>query len=163
MVPQIHKHGACRLSTPRINFSWVTVIKTHICREPHPRVALPFPPLGQISGNGGSEDGHRFPFQPTVLGCYCSSCVWWGATSDCNVIFSLEAGEQDSGTFEEHGGITSPGQYVPVVPLEHVELPLLEYLGNCLADDRLYGLVVRVLGYRPGGPGLIPSTTRKKK
>jgi hypothetical protein len=29
--------------------------------------------------------------------------------------------------------------------------------------DRLCGLVVRVLGYRSGGPGSIPSTTRKKK
>jgi hypothetical protein len=28
--------------------------------------------------------------------------------------------------------------------------------------DRLCGLVVRVLGYRSGGPGLIPCTTRKK-
>jgi hypothetical protein len=28
--------------------------------------------------------------------------------------------------------------------------------------DRLYGLVVRVLGYRSGGPGSIPSTTKKK-
>jgi hypothetical protein len=28
--------------------------------------------------------------------------------------------------------------------------------------DRLYGLVVRVLGYRFGGPGSIPCTTRKK-
>jgi hypothetical protein len=27
--------------------------------------------------------------------------------------------------------------------------------------DRLCGLAVRVLGYRSGGPGLIPSTTRK--
>jgi hypothetical protein len=27
---------------------------------------------------------------------------------------------------------------------------------------RLYGLVVRVLGYRSGGPGSIPGTTRKK-
>jgi hypothetical protein len=27
---------------------------------------------------------------------------------------------------------------------------------------RLCGLVVRVLGYRPGGPGSIPGTTRKK-
>jgi hypothetical protein len=32
-----------------------------------------------------------------------------------------------------------------------------------LVDDRLRGLVVRVLGYRPGGPGSIPDTTRKKK
>jgi hypothetical protein len=29
--------------------------------------------------------------------------------------------------------------------------------------DRLYGLVVRVLGYRSGGPGSIPGTTRKKQ
>jgi hypothetical protein len=30
-------------------------------------------------------------------------------------------------------------------------------------QDRLCGLVVRVLGYRTGGPGLIPGTTRKIK
>jgi hypothetical protein len=29
--------------------------------------------------------------------------------------------------------------------------------------DRLCGLVVRVLGYRSGGPGSIPGTTTKKK
>jgi hypothetical protein len=29
-------------------------------------------------------------------------------------------------------------------------------------NDRLCGLVVRVLGYRSGGPGSIPGTTRKK-
>jgi hypothetical protein len=29
-------------------------------------------------------------------------------------------------------------------------------------SDRLCGLVVRVLGYRYGGPGSIPGTTRKK-
>jgi hypothetical protein len=29
--------------------------------------------------------------------------------------------------------------------------------------DRLCGLVVRVLGYRSGGPGSIPDTTTKKK
>jgi hypothetical protein len=31
------------------------------------------------------------------------------------------------------------------------------------AVDRLCGLVVRVLGYRSGGPGSIPGTNRKKK
>jgi hypothetical protein len=31
-----------------------------------------------------------------------------------------------------------------------------------LLHDRLCGLVVRVIGYRSGGPGSIPSTTRKK-
>jgi hypothetical protein len=29
--------------------------------------------------------------------------------------------------------------------------------------DRLYGLVVRVLGYRSGDPGSIPVTTKEKK
>jgi hypothetical protein len=29
-------------------------------------------------------------------------------------------------------------------------------------QDRLCGLVVRVLGYRSGGPGSIPCTTKKK-
>jgi hypothetical protein len=33
---------------------------------------------------------------------------------------------------------------------------------HILNTDRLCGLVVRVLGYRSGGPGSIPGTTRKK-
>jgi hypothetical protein len=32
-----------------------------------------------------------------------------------------------------------------------------------ILSDRLCGLVVKVLGYRSGGPGSIPGTTRKKK
>jgi hypothetical protein len=32
----------------------------------------------------------------------------------------------------------------------------------CRRKDRLCGLVVRVLGYRSGGPGSIPGTTKKK-
>jgi hypothetical protein len=32
----------------------------------------------------------------------------------------------------------------------------------CDIVDRLCGLVVRVLGYRSGGPGSIPRTTKKK-
>jgi hypothetical protein len=32
----------------------------------------------------------------------------------------------------------------------------------CTQRDRLCGLVVRVVGYRSGGPGSIPGTTRKK-
>jgi hypothetical protein len=47
------------------------------------------------------------------------------------------------------------------------------YWINCLAEllckkscwsfrDRLCGLVVRVLGYRSGGPGSIPGTTKKQ-
>jgi hypothetical protein len=35
--------------------------------------------------------------------------------------------------------------------------------GLCVCNvDRLCGLVVRVLGYRSGGPGSIPGTTKKK-
>jgi hypothetical protein len=34
---------------------------------------------------------------------------------------------------------------------------------NSLIRDSLCGLVVRVLGYRSGGPGSIPGTTRKKR
>jgi hypothetical protein len=44
--------------------------------------------------------------------------------------------------------------------------PLRDQQVNALyrfVTDRLCGLVVRVLGYRSGGPGLIPDTTRKKK
>jgi hypothetical protein len=33
---------------------------------------------------------------------------------------------------------------------------------GCVFCDRLCDLVVRVLGYRSGGPGSIPGTTRKK-
>jgi hypothetical protein len=32
---------------------------------------------------------------------------------------------------------------------------------GCVRPDRLCGLVVRVLGYRFGGPGSIPGTTKK--
>jgi hypothetical protein len=33
----------------------------------------------------------------------------------------------------------------------------------CVYEDCLCGLVVRVLGYRSGDPGLSPGITRKKK
>jgi hypothetical protein len=33
---------------------------------------------------------------------------------------------------------------------------------SCFHLDRLCGLVDRVLGYRSGGPGSIPGTTKKK-
>jgi hypothetical protein len=36
---------------------------------------------------------------------------------------------------------------------------MAQYLAN---HNRLCGLVVRVLGYRSGGPGSIPGTTEKK-
>jgi hypothetical protein len=37
------------------------------------------------------------------------------------------------------------------------------YERNTDLEEPLCGLVVRVLGYRSGGPGSIPGTTRKKK
>jgi hypothetical protein len=37
-----------------------------------------------------------------------------------------------------------------------------DYISFDVGLDRLCGLVVRVLGYRSGGPGSIPGTTRKK-
>jgi hypothetical protein len=37
------------------------------------------------------------------------------------------------------------------------------YIYIYIKMDRLCGLVVRVLGYRSGGPGSIPGTNRKKK
>jgi hypothetical protein len=36
------------------------------------------------------------------------------------------------------------------------------FLSFSFLNDRRCGLVVRVLGYRSGGPGSIPGTTRKK-
>jgi hypothetical protein len=41
-------------------------------------------------------------------------------------------------------------------------LHLQKYNSSNVRTDRLCGLVVRVLGYRSGGPGSIPATTRKK-
>jgi hypothetical protein len=49
---------------------------------------------------------------------------------------------------------TSPSGYI---------VPLVFNIGYVLIlPDRLCGLAVRVLGYRSGGPGSIPGTTRKK-
>jgi hypothetical protein len=49
-----------------------------------------------------------------------------------------------------------------VVPLPPGKIQFAIKL-NSDNNDRLCGLVVRVLGYRSGGPGSIPGTTRKKK
>jgi hypothetical protein len=40
--------------------------------------------------------------------------------------------------------------------------PMILIICIMTAEDRLYGLVVRVFGYRSGGPGSIPGITRKK-
>jgi hypothetical protein len=54
----------------------------------------------------------------------------------------------------------------PVV-LSPIELVIfiryIEDKGYKCIYDRLCGLVVRVFGYRSGGPGSIPGTTKKKK
>jgi hypothetical protein len=49
---------------------------------------------------------------------------------------------------------------VPLQPKKEKKSLLLYLL---YITDRLCGLVVRVLGYRFGGPGSIPGTTQKKK
>jgi hypothetical protein len=43
------------------------------------------------------------------------------------------------------------------------EILCYKYLLLPCSYDRLCGLVVRVLGYRFGGPGSIPGTTKKQK
>jgi hypothetical protein len=45
----------------------------------------------------------------------------------------------------------------------HLQAEYTIFFWEVTSLDRLCGLVVRVLGYRSGGPGSIPGTTRKKK
>jgi hypothetical protein len=45
------------------------------------------------------------------------------------------------------------------MPYSHIGNSIYHCKGH--VTDRLCGLVVRVLGYRSGGPGSIPGTTRK--
>jgi hypothetical protein len=45
----------------------------------------------------------------------------------------------------------------------HLEVICLNNVWYYVIYDRLCGLVVRVIGYRSGGPGLIPGNTRKEK
>jgi hypothetical protein len=44
--------------------------------------------------------------------------------------------------------------------MEHLKIVFI--ILTYMYDDRLCGLVVRVLDYRSGSPGLIPGTTKKK-
>jgi hypothetical protein len=50
--------------------------------------------------------------------------------------------------------------YHPNICLEGSKTNILKCFG--VFGDRLCGLVVRVLGYRSGGPGSIPGTARRK-
>jgi hypothetical protein len=63
---------------------------------------------------------------------------------------------------------TSGGRSIGIVRSRTQATEFLLFCGTfndafCSSYDRLCGPVVRVLGYRSGGPGSIPGTTRKKK
>jgi hypothetical protein len=47
--------------------------------------------------------------------------------------------------------------------MAHRSCLLYSFFSSFSSLNRLCGLVVRVLGYRSGGPGSIPGTTRGKK
>jgi hypothetical protein len=50
-------------------------------------------------------------------------------------------------------------QLYPQVKFNNCEI---QHITGIQQKDRLCGLVIRVLGYRSGGPGSIPGTTRNK-
>jgi hypothetical protein len=84
------------------------------------------------------------------------------------MIFIEELGEPQN-RFGRHpeNFLTLPGLEIrPLCRLAsrpHVQIYGLFKLNMvCCVTDRLCGLVVRVLGYRSGGPGSIPGTTKKK-
>jgi hypothetical protein len=61
----------------------------------------------------------------------------------------------------QYGQIVTPVDILrtDLVTIQHNIFSLLKINSH---GDRLRGLVARVLGYRFGGPGSIPGTTRKK-
>jgi hypothetical protein len=62
----------------------------------------------------------------------------------------------------ESGGLLPNFAYSPTDEM-CLSSPFEEILLLIILFDRLCGLVVRVLGYRSGGPGSIPGTTKEKK
>jgi hypothetical protein len=70
--------------------------------------------------------------------------------------YKLPSNDQISAELNQAGGETLLAEILKLINsvLNKEELP-----GQC---DRLCGLVVRVLGYRSGGPGSISGTTKKK-
>jgi hypothetical protein len=60
------------------------------------------------------------------------------------------------------GGLSNNSHYTITAIYLAFHKPLLLLLLD-IGTDRLCGLVVRVLGYRSGGPDSIPATTGKKK
>jgi hypothetical protein len=67
--------------------------------------------------------------------------------------------EQASGCKNDMFGFSIGGKKKEIIKDEEIIKQLMCVLCTC---DRLCGLVVRVLGYRSGGPGSIPGTTKKK-
>jgi hypothetical protein len=59
---------------------------------------------------------------------------------------------------EKKGNSSAINSYLLLTLFQFTIFRIASYCG-----DRLCGLVVRVLGYRSGGPGSIPGTTRKTK
>jgi hypothetical protein len=53
-------------------------------------------------------------------------------------------------------------KYFPFSRLTYYLSFIIIIVSSSSSSDRLCGLVVRVLGYRSGGPGSIPGTTKKK-
>jgi hypothetical protein len=64
------------------------------------------------------------------------------------------------GNKENHESFFDPSFYFCIFILWPVFLFSLNFFPFTVFLDRLCGLVVRVLGYRSGGPGSIPGTTR---
>jgi hypothetical protein len=82
-------------------------------------------------------------------------------------------GTRTSGSVTRTTGTVFPATYRMKLPLPCSQEPVYLNIGSAslssaliqfslYSGDRLYGLVVRVLGYRSGGPGLITSPTKKK-
>jgi hypothetical protein len=87
---------------------------------------------------------------------YCGFYSSFSSSFSWNLTASKEHFATSNGVIAFQSVITSPDS-ITVILSGQLNARL------CSRDDRLCGLVVRVLGYRSGGPGSIPGTTRKKK
>jgi hypothetical protein len=67
-----------------------------------------------------------------------------------------------AGKFMQQRNITSGNLNTICYPYSILK-GMREFMHMLVFLDRFCGLVVRVLGYRSGGPGSIPGTTRKEK
>jgi hypothetical protein len=88
-------------------------------------------------------------------------CYFWGQSPLLAVDSWLHGPQTLSGLFtEEANAFCIPG--IHTIDDPYLYFLLSEFVCECISCDRPCGLVVRVLGYRSGGPGSIPGTTRKK-